>query len=147
MLWKSGIGASFWHSPDRAPWGRYMDSCKALGHLASSKRFGRWLPSAAGGERDIDPGAWADFSKSGLMGLCSRGGRWPSYKMQRRACRQRVDQRATGHLAGVAALHSIRQHTRHCPKIDNLCANVRQMTRCNPTHLAAGVVAIRGGKG
>jgi hypothetical protein len=64
MLWKSGIGASFWHSPDRAPWGLYMDSCKALGHLAWSKRFGRWLQYAAGGERDIDPGAWADFSKN-----------------------------------------------------------------------------------
>jgi len=75
MLWKSGIGASFWHSPDRAPWGLYMDSCKALGHLAWSKRFGRWLQCAAGGERDIDPGAWADFSKiSAYESLLDRRG-------------------------------------------------------------------------
>jgi hypothetical protein len=74
MLWKSGIGASSWHSPDRAPWGLNMDSYKALGHLASSKRFERWLQCADGGERDIDPGAWDDFSKSRLMGLRSRGG-------------------------------------------------------------------------
>src|SRR5215471_7494536 len=68
MPWKSGIGASFWHSPDRAPWGRYMDSCKALGHLASLKRFGRWLQCAAGGERDIDTGARADLSKISAHG-------------------------------------------------------------------------------
>jgi len=67
--------------------------------------------------------------------------------MERRACRERVDQRTAGHLACVAALHSLRQHTRHCPKIANLGPNVRQVTRCNLTHLAASVVAILGGKG
>src|SRR5262249_50403287 len=113
MLWKSGIGDLFWYSLDRAPWGRFMDSCKALGHLVSSKRSGRWLPSAAGGERS----------------------------------RERVDQRTALHLACVATLHSIRQHTRHCAEIDNLCPNVRQVTRCNLAHLAAGVLAIVGGKG
>ena len=53
----------------------------------------------------LTPALWVDFSKSGLTGLCSRGARSPSYKMQRRACGERVDQRAAGHLAGVAALN------------------------------------------
>ena len=67
--------------------------------------------------------------------------------MQRRACGERVDQRAAGHLAGVAALHGIRQHTRHGAEIHNLRPNVRQVARCNLAHFAAGVLTIFGGKG
>ena len=87
--------------------------------------------------RDFDPcdnGRIQRFTLCDGRPICSLAG----HKRQRDVRGQRIDQRTIGRAAGIAATHSVRQHSLQRSQIGNPCSNIGKVAGSELAYFGAG---------